>query len=163
MVRLDAVGYTVKTAGTSCFLTPDTFAFVDELAAEAHGLGLEVLAEVHAHHRFATEAAAHVDRVYDFALAPLVLHTVFTGDAAPLRRWLTTRPHNAVTVLDTHDGIGVQDVDRIGDIEPFAAPARLRRLPVDRQAQRDVALSQRAGWIRRHPRRPGGCRRRGRR
>ena len=105
MVRLDAVGYTVKTAGTSCFLTPDTFAFVDELAAEAHGLGLEVLAEVHAHHRFATEAAAHVDRVYDFALAPLVLHTVFTGDAAPLRRWLTTRPHNAVTVLDTHDGI----------------------------------------------------------
>jgi sucrose phosphorylase len=109
MVRLDAVGYTVKTAGTSCFLTPETFAFVDELAAEAHGLGVAVLAEVHAHHRFATEAAAHVDRVYDFALAPLVLHTVFTGDAAPLRRWLTTRPHNAVTVLDTHDGIGMVD------------------------------------------------------
>ena len=40
MVRLDAVGYTVKTAGTSCFLTPETFAFVDDLAAEARGLGL---------------------------------------------------------------------------------------------------------------------------
>ena len=53
MVRLDAVGYTVKTAGTSCFLTPETFAFVDDLAAEAHGLGLRVLAEVHAHHRHA--------------------------------------------------------------------------------------------------------------
>jgi sucrose phosphorylase len=109
VVRLDAVGYTVKTAGTSCFLTPETFAFVDELAGEAHGLGLEVLAEVHAHHRFATQAAAHVDRVYDFALAPLILHTVFTGDAGPLRRWLVSRPANAVTVLDTHDGIGMVD------------------------------------------------------
>lgn len=109
VVRLDAVGYTVKTAGTSCFLTPETFAFVDDLAAEAHGLGLEVLAEVHAHHRFATQAAEHVDRVYDFALAPLVLHTVFTGDADPLRRWLTSRPANTVTVLDTHDGIGMVD------------------------------------------------------
>jgi sucrose phosphorylase len=127
LVRLDAVGYAVKTAGTSCFLTPQTFAFVDDLAAEAHGLGLEVLAEVHAHHRYAEQAAAHVDRVYDFALAPLVLHAVFTGDAGPLRGWLAVRPGNAVTVLDTHDGIGMVDaagllpadaieavVDRIG-------------------------------------------------
>ena len=39
VVRLDAVGYTVKTAGTSCFLTPGTYAFVDDLAAQARGLG----------------------------------------------------------------------------------------------------------------------------
>ena len=109
LVRLDAVGYTVKQAGTSCFLTPETFAFVDDLVAEAHGLGLEALAEVHAHHHHALAAAAHVDRVYDFTLAPLVLHAVFTGDAAPLRRWLALRPSNTVTVLDTHDGLGMID------------------------------------------------------
>ena len=109
LVRLDAVGYTVKTAGTSCFLTPETFAFVDALTAEARGLGLEVLAEVHAHHRHALAAAAHVDRIYDFTLAPLVLHAVFTGDAVPLRRWLSARPSNTVTVLDTHDGLGMID------------------------------------------------------
>ena len=109
LVRLDAVGYTVKQAGTSCFLTPETFAFVDDLVAEAHGLGLEALAEVHAHHHHALAAAAHVDRVYDFTLAPLVLHAVFTGDAAPLRRWLARRPSNTVTVLDTHDGLGMID------------------------------------------------------
>ena len=87
MVRLDAVGYTVKTAGTSCFLTPKTFEFVDELAAEARDLGLAVLAEVHAPHALRPRSAAgHVDRVYDFVLAPLVLHAVLTGDAAPLRR-----------------------------------------------------------------------------
>jgi len=47
--------------------------------------------------------------VYDFTLAPLVLHAVFTGDATPLRRWLDARPPNAVTVLDTHDGLGMID------------------------------------------------------
>jgi sucrose phosphorylase len=108
-VRLDAVGYTVKTAGTSCFLTPQTYAFVDAITAEARGLGLTVLAEVHAAHRFAEQAAPHVDRVYDFVLGPLVLHAVFTGDAAPLRRWLRQRPANTVTVLDTHDGLGMVD------------------------------------------------------
>ena len=109
MVRLDAVGYTVKTAGTSCFLTPETYAFVDDLTAEARGLGLAVLAEVHAAHRFAQQTATHVDRVYDFVLGPLVLHAVLTGDAAPLRRWWGTRPRNTVTVLDTHDGLGMID------------------------------------------------------
>jgi len=126
MVRLDAVGYTVKTAGTSCFLTPETFAFVDDLAAEARGLGLRVLAEVHAHHRFAVEAAAHVDRVYDFVLAPLVLHTVFTGDAGPLRRWLAMRPANTVTVLDTHDGLGM--VDAAGVLAPAQIEAVVERI-----------------------------------
>ena len=38
---------------------------------------------------------------------------IYTGDASALKRWLAIRPHNAVTVLDTHDGIGVVDVDLI--------------------------------------------------
>lgn len=109
MVRLDAIGYAVKTAGSSCFLTPETDAFIGELTAEAHRLGLAVLTEVHAPHRYAVELAAQVDRVYDFALAPLILQAVITGDAAPLRGWLAVRPHNAVTVLETHDGIGMVD------------------------------------------------------
>ena len=109
MVRLDAVGYAVKTAGTSCFLTPETVDFVMDVAAEAGRLGLEVLTEVHAHRHFAVDLAARVDRVYDFVLAPLILHAIFTGDARPLHDWLLRRPHNCVTVLDTHDGIGMVD------------------------------------------------------
>ena len=42
---------------------------------------------------------------------PLVLHALYARDLTPLKRWLGIRPRNAVTVLDTHDGIGVQDVD----------------------------------------------------
>jgi sucrose phosphorylase len=109
MIRLDAVGYAVKTAGTSCFLTPETYDFIDELTGEARDLGPAVLAEVHAAHRIAARAAEHVDRVYDFVLGPLVLHAVLTGDAAPLRHWWTVRPGNTVTVLDTHDGLGMID------------------------------------------------------
>ncbi|MGH3972450.1 MAG: sucrose phosphorylase [Pseudonocardiaceae bacterium] len=109
MVRLDAVGYAVKTPASSSFMTPETADFIVDIAAEARQLGLEVLAEVHAHHRYAVQAAAHVDRVYDFVLAPLILHAVFTGDSRPLREWLAQRPANSVTVLDTHDGVGMVD------------------------------------------------------
>jgi sucrose phosphorylase len=109
MVRLDAIGYAVKTAGTSCFLTPETDEFIGDLSAEARRLGLAVLTEVHAPHRYAVELAEQVDRVYDFVLAPLLLHALLTGDERPLRDWLAYRPHNTVTVLETHDGIAMVD------------------------------------------------------
>ncbi|MDQ4103156.1 MAG: sucrose phosphorylase [Actinomycetota bacterium] len=109
MVRLDAVGYAVKTPGSSCFMTPETAEFIADISAEARQLGLEVLAEVHGHHRYAVQAAAQVDRVYDFVLAPLILHAVLTGDSRPLCNWLIRRPVNSMTVLDTHDGVGMVD------------------------------------------------------
>src|SRR5919202_222659 len=110
VVRMDAVGYAVKTPGTSSFMTPQTFAFIRWLSQEARGLGLEVLVEVHSYWRRQVEIARQVDLVYDFALPPLILHALTTGDGAALRAWWEERPRNAVTVLDTHDGIGVIDV-----------------------------------------------------
>jgi len=108
-IRLDAVGHAVKKAGTSCFMIPETFAFIDDVAAEAHSLGMEVLVEVHGYFEDQIAVARQVDRVYDFALPPLVLHTLYTRDASRLKHWLSIRPANAITVLDTHDGIGVRD------------------------------------------------------
>lgn len=110
MVRLDAVGYAIKKAGDSCFMMPETFAFIDQFAAEARSLGIEVLVEIHSYHRRQIEIAARVDWVYDFALPPLVLHAFSFGTAEPLKRWIAIRPNNALTVLDTHDGIGVIDI-----------------------------------------------------
>jgi sucrose phosphorylase len=120
IVRLDAVGYAIKTADTSSFMTAPTFAFIAELTARARELGVQVLVEIHGHFERQIAIGSAVDRVYDFALPPLLLHAVYTGDAAPLRRWLDIRPGNAVTVLDTHDGIGVVDVgpDQMGDGGP---------------------------------------------
>jgi sucrose phosphorylase len=109
-VRLDAVGYAVKTAGSSCFMTNDTFEFIRSFTDRAKQYGLEVLVEVHAYHGKRIEIAGQVDWVYDFALPPLVLHAFFNGTARHLKRWIGMRPPNALTVLDTHDGIGMIDV-----------------------------------------------------
>jgi sucrose phosphorylase len=77
---------------------------------------MEVLVEMHGHYEDQIGIAKRVDWVYDFALPPLVLHALYTRDAVPLKRWLAVSPRNALTVLDTHDGIGVVDVgpDRNG-------------------------------------------------
>lgn len=109
-VRLDAVGYAMKKAGESCFMMDETFEFISRFADRAGRHGLEVLVEVHSYYCKQIEIARHVDRVYDFALPPLVLHAFFNGTARYLKRWIGMRPVNAVTVLDTHDGIGVIDI-----------------------------------------------------
>ena len=110
MIRLDAIGYAIKKAGTSCFMLPETFDFIGTLAARARRHGLEVLVEVHSHYEQQIEIARRVDWVYDFALPPLVLHAFSRGTARALKRWIAIRPRNALTVLDTHDGIGVIDI-----------------------------------------------------
>lgn len=109
-VRLDAVGYAVKTPGLTSFMTPETFAFIDEITGWCHDRTLDVLVEVHSYYLQQVQIARQVDRVYDFALPPLVLHALTAADAEPLLTWMGLRPSNAVTVLDTHDGIGVIDV-----------------------------------------------------
>jgi sucrose phosphorylase len=109
-VRLDAVGYAIKRAGSSCFMTAETFAFIDDFGAAAHARDIEVLVEVHSHHQQQIEIAARVDWVYDFALPPLVLHAFFFKTALRLKQWIAIRPTNALTVLDTHDGIGIIDI-----------------------------------------------------
>lgn len=109
-IRLDAVGYAAKQAGTSCFMTTKTFELIGRIRHEAEVRGLETLIEVHSHYQKQIEIASKVDRVYDFALPPLLLHSLFTGDVSALAHWVRVRPRNAVTVLDTHDGIGVIDI-----------------------------------------------------
>jgi sucrose phosphorylase len=110
MVRFDAIGYAVKKPGSSCFMIPETFAFIKYLTQQAANLDIEVLVEIHSHFLRQIEIASHVDRVYDFALPPLVLHAIFNHIGRYLKQWLEISPRNAVTVLDTHDGIGVIDI-----------------------------------------------------
>jgi sucrose phosphorylase len=120
-IRLDAAGYAIKKPGSSCFMIPETFDFIGELTARARAAGIEALVEIHAYYQDQISIAKHVDWVYDFALPPLVLHALHTQDAERLKHWLSISPRNCITVLDTHDGIGVIDVgpDRRGaDVLP---------------------------------------------
>ena len=65
-IRLDAVGYGAKEAGTSCFMTPKTFKLISRLREEGVKRGLEILIEVHSYYKKQVEIASKVDRVYDF-------------------------------------------------------------------------------------------------
>jgi len=114
-IRLDAAGYAIKRQGTSCFMLPETFDFIASLSSNAAELGIDTLVEIHSYYQTQIAIASRVGRVYDFALPPLVLHTLYTGEADALKRWLEIAPRNCVTVLDTHDGIGIIDVAREGD------------------------------------------------
>jgi sucrose phosphorylase len=109
-VRLDAAGYAIKRRGTSCFMLPETFEFIKEMRRAANDRGMQLLLEIHAHFQTQIEVSQYVDLVYDFALPPLVLHALYQGDAGALKHWLSMSPRNCITVLDTHDGIGIVDV-----------------------------------------------------
>ena len=108
-IRLDAAGFAIKKPGTSCFMISETFEFISGLTDKARVLGMEVLVEMHGHYEDQIRLAKRVGWVYDFALPPLILHALYTHSAIALKHWLTMSPRNAVTVLDTHDGIGIID------------------------------------------------------
>ncbi len=130
-IRLDAAGYAIKQSGTSCFMIPETFDFIGELTNYAKALGLEVLVEIHAYYRQQIEIAHRVDRVYDFVLPPLILHAIFNKTSYNLKHWLDISPRNAITVLDTHDGIGVIDIGASPDdpaLSGLIPPAELTAL-----------------------------------
>ena len=110
LVRLDAVGYAIKRPGTTCFMLPETYEFIEQLAERCRSRSMEVLLEIHGFYEDQISIAKQVDLVYDFALPPLVLDAIYTADTNPLKEWIKIRPTNCITVLDTHDGIGVIDV-----------------------------------------------------
>jgi sucrose phosphorylase len=91
-------------------MMPETFEFITEFAGQAKALGIEVLVEIHSYYQRQIEIAKRVDWVYDFALPPLLLHSLYSGTSIALRKWIAVRPVNALTVLDTHDGIGIIDI-----------------------------------------------------
>lgn len=110
MVRLDAAGYAVKKKGTSCFMINETFDFISQLTQKAKQKNIEVLVEIHSYYKTQIAIAKKVDYVYDFALPVLIFDTLFNKNTNNLKKWLKIRPSNAITVLDTHDGIGIIDV-----------------------------------------------------
>lgn len=117
-IRLDAIAYLWKEIGTPCIHLPQTHAVIQFMRA--------VLDEVAPHVQLITETnVPHADNisyfgdgtneaqlVYNFALPPLVLHTLLRGDASHLTRWATSlkAPSDQTTFfnfLASHDGIGV--------------------------------------------------------
>ena len=128
VVRLDAVGYAIKTPGTDSFMTRETLAYVAELTERIRARGMRVLVEVHAHYTQQLEIAPLVDLIYDFQTAPLLLHSMFTSNVDSLANWLEIRPANCLNVLDTHDGYGVIDAGPIGGRPGLISQEDMRKI-----------------------------------
>ena len=131
MIRLDAVGYVVKRAGSSCFMVePEIWAFLDWATTTAEARGVSLLPEVHDVPATRDGLVGRGYWTYDFVLPGLVLHSLATGEADRLAAHLAASPHRQVTTLDCHDGIPVRP-----DLEGILAPAEMRAL-ADVVAQR---------------------------
>ncbi len=122
LFRLDAFGYTTKQIGTSCFLVePEVWTILEWFRDKAAEYDAEVLPEVHDHSSWQFAIADRYMWCYGFALPPLVLYSLLDADSKYLKAWLRMCPHQMVTVLDTHDGICIPDVE--GILPPAAIEA----------------------------------------
>jgi sucrose phosphorylase len=131
IVRLDAIGYLWKEDGHPCIHHPKTHAVVKLFRAVAEALSLDVLilTETNVPHAqnvayFGEGDEAHI--VYNFALPPLVIHSMLSGDAGPLRGWAKTLPPPEagrlfLNYLASHDGGGVVPAKGLGEDAAFAA------------------------------------------
>jgi sucrose phosphorylase len=124
LLRLDAVGYVVKKAGTSCFFVePEIWEYLAWLRGLADARGIEILPEVHAQPGIQESLSARGYWIYDFVLPYRILEALVIGDPTALRQHLAGRPARQFTLLDCHDGIPVKP-----DLDGLYDAARVRRV-----------------------------------
>ncbi|HNQ91250.1 MAG TPA: sugar phosphorylase [Verrucomicrobiota bacterium] len=117
-IRLDAIAFLWKTIGTPCVHLPQTHRFVRLLRVVLDAVAPWVLlvTETNVPHAdniaYFGDGSNEAHLVYNFALPPLVLHSLATGSAATLTRWARSLeiPSDRVAFLNflaSHDGIGL--------------------------------------------------------
>ena len=117
-IRLDAIAYLWKELGTPCIHLPQTHRVIQLIRALLDQLspGVRLITETNVPHveniSYFGDGTNEAQLVYNFALPPLVLHTIRTGDATALAAWADrlTPPSDQVTFfnfLASHDGIGL--------------------------------------------------------
>ena len=142
VIRLDAIAFLWKREGSPSINLPETHDLIELLRSWLDEIdpGLMIVTETNVPH---AENVAYLGRpgrreaqaVYQFALPPLVLHTLSTGDPAALVDWaagLDELPpgRTYLNFTSSHDGVGVRPV------EGMLLPAEVAAL---------TALCERAG------------------
>ena len=131
-IRLDAIAFLWKIPATSCLHLEQTHRVIqlmrtvlDEVAPD-----VQLITETNVPHAdnisYFGNGSNEAQLVYNFALPPLVFHTLRTGDASRLRRWAQTLelPSDRVTFfnfLASHDGIGMNPARGILDQQEIDA------------------------------------------
>jgi glucosylglycerate phosphorylase len=136
MIRLDAIGYLWKSIGTSCIHLEETHLVVklfrDILDIVAPDV--VIITETNVPHKdnisYFGKGNDEAQMVYQFPLAPLVLHTFHTGNAVKLLKWADTLENISdktafFNFLASHDGIGVMPAKGILSDEEIDGLVRL--------------------------------------
>ncbi len=141
VIRLDAIAYLWKEVGTSCIHLPQTHGVVKLFRAvlDAVAPGVILITETNVPHSenisyfgdplLEMGGTDEAQMVYQFPLAPLVLHTLLTGDAYHLTQWAAglQSPPSATffNFIASHDGIGVRPAE--GLLSPDQVEALVSR------------------------------------
>ena len=139
-IRLDAIAFLWKTIGTSCIHLPQAHRVIKlmRIVLDAVAPWVYLITETNVPHEenlsYLGDGSDEAHLIYQFALPPLVLHTLHTGDASRLTAWASDLylPSDRVTFfnfLASHDGIGLRPADGIltnQEIEALVARTKAR-------------------------------------
>ncbi len=120
-IRLDAIAFLWKEIGTPCLHLPQTHLVIQLMRRLLDQIAPHVLliTETNVPHAenlsYFGDGRNEAQLVYNFALPPLVLHSLLTGNAEKLSHWAKSLllPSHSTTFfnfLASHDGIGLNPV-----------------------------------------------------
>ena len=121
IIRLDAIAYLWKESGTTCIHLPQTHTVVKVIrqVLEAANPQAVLITETNVPHEENISYFGELDpvtgqtdeahMVYQFPLAPLVLHALISGNSTKLTRWAAGLAPAGIffNFIASHDGIGV--------------------------------------------------------
>ena len=131
-LRLDAVAFLWKEEDTKCINLPETHLIIRliRLLVEFYSGNCLIITETNipSHENlsyFGNNNEAHC--IYNFSLAPLLVHAVISGNSTYLKQWSRSMPpaqfgNSYLNFLSTHDGIGLRPLEGIlpnNELEKF--------------------------------------------
>jgi glucosylglycerate phosphorylase len=132
LLRLDAIAFVWKVIGTPCVHLPQTHELIQLMREVLHKVAPEVIiiTETNVPHKenisYFGSGDDEAQMVYNFALPPLLAHSLLTADPSKMLTWARTLklPSDRVCFFNftaSHDGVGLRPVSGILDADEIAA------------------------------------------
>lgn len=124
LIRLDAIAFIWKEIGTECVHLEETHELIQLMREVLHEVAPEVIIITETnvpHHENVSYFGSGDDEaqmVYNFALPPLLVHSILNGNTKTLTKWAQTisLPSDKVCFFNftaSHDGIGLRPIKGI--------------------------------------------------
>jgi len=132
LLRLDAIAFVWKVIGTECVHLPQTHELIQLMREVLHEVAPEVIivTETNVPHKenisYFGSGDDEAQMVYNFALPPLLAHSVLCANTDKILAWARTLrlPSDKVCFFNftaSHDGVGLRPVSEILDRDEIAA------------------------------------------